>query len=356
MRTSSFLIRGAAAVLCLLGLLSCEKDFTGKAIRFNARTRQGASSTRTAYSGETYEQSGKTMERIDWLVEDKIVLAMKNDGVSQASQVYAIDGESITSSNQISEAGVVPYGSESGLQWGSGTHDFWAGYPSTVTVGDHTLSSSIPAAQIAEYTVEAEDVIRFEQDMSKAFMVAGLQSEPSDAGINLDFYPAFTTFDITVGANTEITIDHFVMETTTYRTQVPGDPIPLSGNVLATFNPAGGMSYSFSETGTTSSVEVTFKDRRGNTYHPIISQTTSMNFKVFAVPRDITGLRITFFLGDGRTFSLNMKESGDWITFPATTKTNISGLLIPGATWYIHFDYPREEQWVLHPDIEIGVE
>lgn len=356
MRTSSVLFRGALAAFCLLCVLSCEKDFTGRAIRFNARTRQGAPSTRTAYSGEINDQSGKAMERIDWSSGDKIILAMKNDDASLASQVYEVDGE-ITSSDHISEAGVVPYGSESGLQWGTGTHDFWAGYPSTVTVGNHTLSSSIPASQVATYAGEDDDVIRFDPEMDKAFMVAGLQSGPSESGISLDFYPAFTTFDITVGANTEITIDHFVMETTTYQSQTSGDAIPLSGGVLATFDPGQSMSYALSTSGSSSqSVSVTFDDGDGHAYRPIISTTTSMNFKVFALPRDITGLRITFFLGDGRTFSLNMKENGDWITFPATTKTNISGLLIPGATWYITFDYPRKEQWITHPDIEIGVE
>ena len=81
-----------------------------------------------------------------------------------------------------------------------------------------------------------------------------------------------------------------------------------------------------------------------------------MNFKVFALPQDLTGIRITFYFAGGTTKSLRLKQNDNWITFPATAKVNITGLLVPGADWYINFDYPREEQWIVHPDIEIGVE
>ena len=192
--------------------------------------------------------------------------------------------------------------------------------------------------------------------MSDAFMVASQQSAPSEGGINLDFYPAFTTFEFTVGANDNTTITSFEMETSTYETE-SAIYVPLAGVSTATFDASSNMSFSYSGTGTLSNtIGVVFHDDKDAPYNPIISTTASLNFKVFALPLDITGLRITFNLSDGTSKSLRLKQNGNWITFPAAAKIQISGLAVPGAVWYINFDYPRKEQWIVHPDIEIGVE
>lgn len=335
--------------MSLIALASCTKDFTGRTIRFSASTRPPGSQTKTAYSGEV--EGGR--ERIDWSTGDKIVLAMDNAG-SQTSLVYSVND--ISTSGVNSKTGLEPFGTDDGLEWGEGSHDFWSGYPESVTVGDHTLSSVIPADQVATYSQKKNDVLLFNPDMNLAFMVAGLQSTPTNAGINLDFYPGITTFDFTVGANADVTIEKFVMETEAYETETT-TVVPLCGTAVATFDPADNMSYSFGTSGTSGqTIELTFNDDKNTAYHPIMSTSTSMNFKVFALPQDLTGIRITFYFAGGTTKSLRLKQNDNWITFPATAKVNITGLLVPGADWYINFDYPREEQWIVHPDIEIGVE
>lgn len=356
MRTSSVLFRISAVVTCLLALASCTKDFTGRAIRFSASTRpDGDSKTKTVYSGEVVE--GK--ERIDWGSGDKIILAMKNNE-GQTSLVYSVN--EISTSGVNSKTGLEPFGTDDGLEWGEGSHDFWSGYPESVTVGDHTLSAEIPGEQIAYYDQKKNDVLLFNPDMNLAFMVAGLQSTPTDTGINLDFYPGMTTFDFTVGANADVTIVKFEMDTKAYESET-SVVVPLWGTAVATFDAANGMAYSFSSVAPASStdpagqtIELTFNDDKNATYHPIMSTSTSMNFKVFALPQDLPGIRITFHFAGGTTKALRLKQNDNWITFPATAKVNISGLLVPGADWYINFDYPREEQWVIHPDIVIGVE
>ena len=346
----------AAAAVCLLGLSSCTKDLTGRTIRFSARTRPAAPVTKTVYSGETYSGPGSTTyERIDWIPGDIIVLAMKNNDVAMETQEYSVNTIKVSGVN--SKTDLEPYGSENGLTWGTGTHDFWSGYPaSNVTVGDHSMSATIPSSQVVTYNRKANDILYFDPDMSDAFMVAGIQAPQDDDGINLDFYPAFTTFEFTVGANDNTTITSFEMETSTYETETAAI-MPLAGVAKATFDPLSSMSFSYSVTGSSSnSVSVVFHDDKDAPYNPIISTTTSMNFKVFAVPQDITGVRITFNLSDGTHKSLRLKQNNAWITFPATAKIQITGLLVPGAVWYINFDYPRQEQWISHPDIEIGVE
>ena len=355
MRTSRFIISIAAAAACLLGFSGCTKSLSGLEIRFRAMTSPSAPVTKTAFSGETYDGGGKTYERIDWSDGDIIVLAMKNNETAMATQNYSV--HTISTAGVNSRTDLKPSGAENGLTWGEGTHDFWSGYPaSKVTVGDHTLSATIPAAQVAKYSRKTGNVVSFTPDMSDAIMVASLQCVPADNGINLDFYPAFTTFDFTVGANDNITITSFEMETSTYETET-STTMPLAGGVTATFDPAAGMACSYAASGSTSNtVSLVFHNENGDAYNPIITPTTSMNFKVFALPQDITGIRITFNLNDGTHRSLRLKQSGNWITFPAAAKINISGLLVPGAIWYINFDYPRQEQWIVHNDIEIGVE
>lgn len=342
--------------MCLLGLSACTKNLSGLEIRFSAKTRPSSPATKTAYSGVTYDGAGsKVYERIDWADGDRIVLAMKNNEVGMASQEYLVNAIKVSGVN--SKTDLEPYGSENGLTWGEGTHDFWAAYPSSkVTVGNHRMSATIPASQIVTYSKKASNTIFFDPDMSDAFMVAGSQSDPDQNGVNLDFYPAFTTFEFTVGANDNTTITGFEMETSTYVTETAAI-MPLAGVSTATFDAASNMSFAFTGTGTTSNtIGVVFHDDKDAAYNPIISTTTSMNFKVFALPLDITGVRITFHLSDGTSKSLRLKQNGNWITFPATAKIQISGLAVPGAVWYINFDYPRKEQWIIHPDIEIGVE
>ncbi len=356
MRNSRVIISFAAVAVCLLGLAGCTKDFTGRTIRFRASTRPDAPVTKTAYSGETYDGTGsKVYERIDWADGDIIVLAMHNSDVAMETQQYSVNA--ITVSGVNSKTNLMPYGSEHGLLWGTGTHDFWSGYPaSKVTVGDHTLSAVIPSSQIVKYSKKANDTFYFNPDMSDAFMVAGVQSAADNSGINLDFYPAYTCFDFTVGANDATTITGFEMETATYETET-STTMPLTGTVDASFNPSAGMAFSFATSGTTANtISVAFHDDKDTAYNPIITTLTSMNFKVFAVPQDLTGVRITFYLNDGTHRSLSLKQNNSWITFPAAAKINITGLLIPGSVWYINFDYPRQEQWIVHPDIEIGVE
>ena len=355
MRTSRVIISIAAAAACLLGFSGCTKNFSGREIRFRAKTNPAAPVTKTSFSGENYDGGSKTYERIDWSDGDIIVLAMKNNETAMATQNYSVNTISTVGVN--SRTDLMPSGAENGLTWGEGTHDFWSGYPaSKVMVGDHTLSATIPAAQVAKYSRKTGNVVSFTPDMSDAIMVASLQSDPANEGINLDYYPAFTTFDFTVGANDNITITSFEMETSTYETE-SSTTMPLAGDVTATFDPAAGMARSFAVSGSSSNtVSLVFHNENGQPYNPIITSTTSMNFKVFALPQDITGIRITFNLSDGTFRSLRLKQSGSWITFPAAAKINISGLLVPGAIWYVTFDYPREEQWIDHKDIEIGVE
>lgn len=343
-----------SAILCIAAFASCNKLSASGAIKFRAKTHGAMPPTKTTFSGQTFEGADGTYERIDWADGDKITLAMSTPSAAWSSLEYTIS--EVSASSQYSNAKLEAEG-ENGLQWGEGIHDFWAVYPSSATVADHTLSASIPASQVAYYDKKKNDVLLFNPDMSKALMIASCQADPENtSSISLDFYPAFTTFDFTVKANDNIYITGFEMETDTYYSE-EGINVPLWGTVVADFG--SNMSCTLSTPASAQenrTTELSFDDGSGSSFHPQISTTTSMNFKVFALPQDITGVRISFHLNNGVTHSLRLKQNNEWITFPAGIKAKISGLLVPGADWYINFDYPRQEQWIIHPDIEIGVE
>ena len=340
-------------VMAALVLLSgCDKlGRPGSAIKFRAvtvydedGTKAGDPSTKTAYSGVVTSN----FERIDWVAGDEIRIR-SNVAQTEGGDYYAdYTLGTITASGSNSASKATPDGGH-GLLWGDGTHDFWAAYPSTATVGDHTITSNIPATQTLTYKTKSNNTLIYAPDMSKALMVAGLQTDPVD-GINLDFYPAYTAFDFTVLGNTTIVVDEFTMETTTSGEVTKKD---LSGDATVTFGAS--MARSYYATGTTGqSVTTTFSPTAA------ISTTTSLNFKLFAVPCDIKGVTITFHITvpTDQTLSLRLKYAGagGWLEFDACKKYNISGLLEPGAEWTITMDGPRVEQWTIVPEVVFGVE
>lgn len=341
-------------VMAALVLLSgCDKmGGVGSAIKFRAvtvydedGTKAGDPSTKTAYSGVV---TGGT-ERIDWVAGDKIRI-QSNKAQTEGGDEYAdYTLGTITASGSISSSKATPDGGH-GLLWGDGSHDFWAAYPSTATVGDHTIKSNIPATQTLTYKTKLNNTLIYAPDMSKALMVAGLQTTPVD-GINLDFYPAYTVFDFTVLGNTTIVVDSFTMETTT-----SGEATKdvLSGDATVDFDGSYSMVRTYSATGSTGqSISTSFSPAAA------ISTTTSLNFKLFAVPCNIKGVTITFHITAPtvKTLSLRLKyNGGDWLEFDACKKYNISGLLEPGADWTITMDGPRVEQWTIVPEVVFGVE
>ena len=356
MRTKYFPLFSLVAVVCLLCTASCSDLLTGKPIKINGRTVPEWPLTKTSYSGSTYTEGGKTYERIDWKDGDLIKLAM-NNSAQTASKVYEVYGT--RTSGRYSTASLRPQEEGAGLQWGEGSHNFWAAYPSNAgSYGSiFSFSHPVPDGQTLTFRTKKNSVEYFDPVMTDAFMVAKLQVDPAEEGIVLDFFPAITTFEFTVGANTNIVIKSFKMETTTSGIATN---VALSGTAVATFDPNNGMDCTFSSAANTTGQTLTasFVDSDGNPADPAISTTTSMNFKMFALPLDITGVRIVFTLSDDTTRSLDLKRADpvEWITFTACKKYNISGLLVPGAEWTITCDGPREERWVVNSDIEISVE
>jgi len=352
------------ASVSLVCVSSCTKDYTGRAVRFRGMMAPGQSWTRTSYSGEVDDNG---YERIDWKVEDKVNVYLKH-GERMENHVYTIEQvEESGTSKRLSMAKFASEG-ESGLQWrGTDAHDLWAAYPSTATMGDHTITKTVPVEQSQTYRTKSDNIQYFDPDMSLLLMTAGLRTEPQ-GDLELWFYPAVTTFDFTVGAMGNTLITKFEMETTQYNGSSTN--VNLTGDAVVTYSTMSSSSqetlpaYSSGGTPGRTITAVFDKTVQIGVSDSDTSPKSQMNFKVFAIPATITGVRIKFYIDDGTANGsiryLDLRNStnvngGAWLTFNPCVKYNIKGLLIPGAEWKITVDGPLEEEWIVHPDIQIGV-
>ena len=367
MRTCKTLGLVVVSLALLCAGVSCGKDgLKGKRIKFGARSDSATTATRTSYSYEQYTDGVSRYERIDWEEGDLINIHMDN-GKGFEGQDYAISGVS-SSSSRYSQAGLVPHGSESGLMWGTGSHIFWAAYPNTATFagsGEYSISGTIPAAQTQTYSHTSDNVTYYEPDMASAYMIGSLALTEPQEYISLDFHPAITTLDFLVGANEDMVVSGFSLSTANASDLAAGVRA-LYGNFTATFDSSdiasdGSMACSFSTLSAAGGHTVT------TSFSPAasISGTKKMRFKIFCLPQDIQGLRVTFNTNKGN-YSLNLKYTeayttaqslpSSWVSFPARVKAEISGLLVPGEVWYITFSGPRVEQWEVHDTIVVGLE
>lgn len=389
MRTSKVIIRGAAALICLLGVLSCEKVFTGRAIRFSGRSRQDAPATRAAYSGDVKDG----IERIDWEKNDPITMFMKNDDGTE-STVYEIN--QIKENAQFSEANLVPSGSYPDLEWGEGDHEFLAASPSdvvTVSLTDHTFTSTINYSQSQAYITTNSGVAMYENRDQEILLFAGQKVVESGIGnpVTLDFYPMVTTFDFEVGSKTDddIVIASFYMTTDGAKDDVAVGLRALTGDFTAACDLTRSDATMFSITPVEATVdpvptegddtpaegEGTVQNNRRIDVNfltkPAVSLTKKVRFRVMALPQDIQGLTIVFNTEESpanpssqvpkkMTHTLKLREKvgtgEDWVSFGGRKKYNITGLLIPGGEWKITFAGPRVQQWTVYDEVTIGVE
>ena len=347
MRTSSVSICIAAAGLCLLAFASCTKDFTGKEVRFSARTIPFAPQTKTAYSG--FVDSGSGRERIDWSPNDTVRIyspqaACNNDNTYHWADYKPSDITTDPADKFMSNAGALtPAVARGGLAWvGDGNYDFYALYPApkaddaaATVLGDsaNPFPCAITAAQVGTAaTVTAlesgSSTTVYYPPMSNAYMVAHDQVAKG-ADINFLFEPAYTAFHISAGApasEPDKVIKSVALSSTS---------TALAGAFTTYFN---GTDWAYDCTGTDQTVTFTFK-----TGNYTIAAGEAVEFVLFALPQVLTDLTLVFTMGDDSTRSLKLKKNAadagtnadGYINFTPCTKHFIKGLLIPETVWTV---------------------
>ena len=318
------------AIIALLAVPSCNKEFAGKEIRFMASTSPFAAQTKTVYSGEVVGY-----ERIDWVAGDIIRIA-SDVARTEGGDDYADYTMGTPEASGVNSTSKATANSGAGLEWGTGTHHFWGIYPShAITVSGSASASglSIPATQnviddVAHKTVTST-LTTFAPDLSNAWMLAdksGVAEGASD--LDLDFYPAFTAFEFTLGSQDAVTlkIKSFTISSTTSE---------LAGTFAVTAFADGGASTFGNISSASTSISVSFGEGVD------VTQTKSLTFTVLALPQVLDNLSITFNIEKGgapstRTLALKYSSThathpGEFISFAACKKHKITGLALPNG-------------------------
>ena len=354
MRTITNIILLSAGIL--LSLTGCQKGTNdvekhGNLVRFSATSANV--NTRTAYSG--LRPDG--FERIDWTAGDKIMIWSDNATV-RPDGTPAISGNdklAIYNIGTISESGnksvaTIEDPMGNGLQYPDDDpgSTFWGVYPASaltasptkLTDDSYSVPFSIDAEQaLAENTNTGEDVTPhglydYVPDMQKALMVAYVTGAKAAAkSVEIPFKAAFTDFEfnISVGEGASaLTISAMEIVSETVEGISTVAPTALSGKFTATCT-SGNWTYA-AASDAAMSVKATLPGD-GLT----LDQTHPLSLNVFALPQDLTNLKVVFYTNEGtKTLKLTNKEKTEFITFAGGKKHVMNGVILPTG-WYFKY-------------------
>ena len=191
-------------------------------------------------------------------------------------------------------------------------------------------------------------------DMSNAWMFACVEgAKPGKDGVELDFYPAFTAFELTFEGDKE-----YDGNITVTKVDLISDS-PLAGSVEATLAPGtrtntvgevahtiGASTYACTAAGE-SPYTLSYTLPEGS----VVSAKDRIVLTVFALPQDVAGLKLRFHVtidGEETTFTGTLSKGGQPITFGACEKHRIKGVAVPGNLWKIFYapGIIEADEWV----------
>lgn len=266
--------------------------------------------TRTSY-GEDATEGGKTIQAINWTAGDKIrVYSPQADRSAYGGDEHWAD-YTVTPTSSNASLGTLTTVQPAGLSWGeSGTYTFYSVYPAPAAdeaaVPDGasgTIALSMPATQLVS------------DQMEYAFMTAAAEvtTTESDNAVELDFYPAFTAFEITLTADEPLELVSFAL--------ISSDT-PVAGNFTVSYS---GTTATYNCTGTGKRIDI------ADLGSAAIDQSTPFTFNVFCLPQTLSGLKIAFTIRkagatatETRSLTLNDKN-GTPVAFAACHKHRITG-------------------------------
>ena len=382
MKTHNLTINILASALALAAFCSCQDKmqgigFTkGEAVKFSVGT--DAAETKAAYSGVS--NAGK--ERIDWQAGDLIRIycgAVSEPATKNADYVVT---EIVGSANEISKAKIGHTSpGELGLRWGTGSHTFYAVFPSpaagesseiiTQSITGKDVNANLPAIQkVASLTGSGTTNCVAVPDLKNMLMTAKSKTYTESSGITdavfLGFTPLTTAVQFTITNQTKSSLTIKSVSLTSATGALNG---AFSVNLDNMIRPAAiDMD---GDDDTTGEHDITYsRDYPACTYTGEINDATRTVTINFSTPVTLTydadpeksgKLTFTFFLQpcqkfDDLTFKL-VKQGDGWmsmklgytdgsgIVFPRHKKTFVTGLLVPeGAQWTVKYS-PDIEPW-----------
>lgn len=229
-------------------------------------------------------------------------------------------------------------GSGNGLAWDRGeeniTHKFYAVTPNTRSNAgvpdDEGTGASINGAngRLDLYIPSSQGFSTAGHLDAYGWLTAfGQGSANSSDPITLDFYPAFTTFEISIRSeDAAITASRFSLN-------AAADAPALAGMYAAVYDDSGNRTFDFSGA-SDRSISVNL----GGNPVPAASSGTDLVFSVLALPQTtLTGLSVSFTFGE-ITRTLALTRNGSPIAFTGGRKHRIYGLLLSNDKLLVSVD------------------
>ena len=298
---------------------------------------QNGEETRTIYSGSLYGTSPR-YERIDWVAgeDDMTIFYNKQSGTTGTYVVTYVEGNSDENSWAHVEA------TSGKLLWGTGSdHVFYAMYPANGTTNSLTsagqVTGMIPATQDIDATRYDSTHGKYLPDMDYAYMVAYAGDGQISAGhVDLPFTPAMTAFEFRLQRRSG---DTDAVKLTKF--ELVSASAPLTGTFAfditggdsrgATWNKAvenGGTAL----TGTGTTITVNFPT--GGVSLPENGGAAYLDFTVFALPVELSGLTVRLTFNDGSKLAIPLNDnSTDTHTFAPCKKHIITNTDVPDQEW-----------------------
>jgi len=336
------LLLGAGLILSLAG---CQKgneqggngqDVDNMAVRFSAVT--ASADTRTQYSNVVTDNK----ERINWVSGDKVLLwsdkaTVREGGVDPTfgkKNIAEYTISTIDNSQEPKSIAKVDDPAGLGLQYvDKSAHQLWGVYPAAAVKADPTAANSVALGISAEQTLATNSVTNeLDPAMTEAYLLGYVGDAAPDKSVEMVFKPAYTAFefDIKCDAACDTETEKYSLTITGF--ELTSESTAVAGDFTATCT-KGTWTCTVPETTTGKSVKVDFPE--GTT----VTSEKNLVFTVFALPQDITDLKITFYTNEG-TKSVKLKDytqtSQPYLTFAAKKKHLINGLILPTG-WYFSY-------------------
>ena len=326
MRNSTTLALLAGAALLVAG---CGKQgflFTriaGQEIKFGANAR---TETRTVY-GEDRQESGKTIQAIDWIAADgdtqgdkiRIYSPEATRADANGGTEHWADYEIAAYVNGNHSVATLRNVQSNGLAWGTAdSYSFYSVYPSPAAE-EENLTANGTSGKFAFTIPGANQAFSEKGNMQYAYMTAVAKDGAGITGdkVNLEFHPDFSAFEISVrSAGEPIALQEF---------RLISEADALAGSYTVDLNAAD--KYDFSAADETF-VSVNLKD--GDSYK-VAETDKDLTFTVFTLPRDLNKLSVRFTTADGITRTLKLKKNDQFINFTGGRKHRIYGLYLPNG-------------------------
>ena len=319
---------------------SCTKEQVyscnpGDEVHFAAGSALGAQGTKTAYGSDGW--SGEGDRRIDWQNDDLLCIACNQCENTKNAVYKAVNAQSN------GQAGLELVSPAEGLRWGTGSHTFYAAYPSTSTIAESTgtLTATVAATQTgaASGSSSAYEVAPAMGDM---ILVSKKTIEPTDDGVTFDFTPLSTAIkmQITNNRGAAMRVASIALQSTVSQ-DLSGSFTANMSSWTQSFDP---HSYpTCTASGSTSST-VTITTTDGTNSYLEVADNGTLTATFFLLPTaDLYDLKFVITFSDSSTLSTVIKktngadDTANRITFPAHKKSYVTGVAVPTAL-YINED------------------